>query len=224
MPKALTLKQPWAWLVIHGPKDIENRRWNTGFRGRFYVHTSKQHLREDYEQALGVARAHGVELPPFDSPVYECGGIIGSAVLDDVLPPWSQARPWKFEGNFGFVLSDRMSLPFTACAGALNFWRIPEAVELALASPQPAPRAAPRLQPQLGKFYKSKEGDVWCCYKARPLRGLYVQSWCVRLKDDFVNYFLDDHSFDPGGEIESELVDVASEEDIHQAYPERTPP
>jgi hypothetical protein len=24
---ALTLKQPWAWMVTHGTKDIENRGW-----------------------------------------------------------------------------------------------------------------------------------------------------------------------------------------------------
>jgi len=38
--KALTIKQPWASLIAHGIKDIENRTWKTNFRGRIYIHSS----------------------------------------------------------------------------------------------------------------------------------------------------------------------------------------
>jgi hypothetical protein len=31
--KGLSLRQPWAWAVVHAGKTIENRRWNTSFRG-----------------------------------------------------------------------------------------------------------------------------------------------------------------------------------------------
>jgi hypothetical protein len=38
--KALSIKQPWAWLIVNGHKDIENRDWrsdNPGlkYRGEF---------------------------------------------------------------------------------------------------------------------------------------------------------------------------------------------
>jgi hypothetical protein len=39
--KALSLRQPWAHMVVHGPKHIENRRWNTSFRGEFLIHAAK---------------------------------------------------------------------------------------------------------------------------------------------------------------------------------------
>ncbi len=39
--KALSIRQPWAWLICAGHKDIENRNWHTNFRGRIYVHASK---------------------------------------------------------------------------------------------------------------------------------------------------------------------------------------
>ena len=39
--KALSLKQPYAELVIQGKKKIELRNWNTNFRGNFYIHASK---------------------------------------------------------------------------------------------------------------------------------------------------------------------------------------
>jgi hypothetical protein len=38
--KALSIKQPWASLIAHGIKDIENRTWKTNFRGRIYIHVS----------------------------------------------------------------------------------------------------------------------------------------------------------------------------------------
>src|SRR4051812_38769522 len=38
--KALTIKQPWAKLIFEGGKDIENRSWPTGVRGRVAIHTS----------------------------------------------------------------------------------------------------------------------------------------------------------------------------------------
>ena len=40
--KALTIKQPWAHLIIHCGKDIENRDWPTRFRGRIAIHASKR--------------------------------------------------------------------------------------------------------------------------------------------------------------------------------------
>lgn len=38
--KAITIKQPWASLIVHGIKDIENRTWRTNFRGRVLIHAS----------------------------------------------------------------------------------------------------------------------------------------------------------------------------------------
>jgi Zn ribbon nucleic-acid-binding protein len=38
--KAISIKQPWASLIAHGIKDIENRTWKTNFRGKIYIHAS----------------------------------------------------------------------------------------------------------------------------------------------------------------------------------------
>ena len=39
--KTLSIKQPWAELILQGRKKIELRKWNTNFRGEFLIHTSK---------------------------------------------------------------------------------------------------------------------------------------------------------------------------------------
>lgn len=38
--KALSIKQPWASLIAHGVKDIENRTWATKKRERVFIHSS----------------------------------------------------------------------------------------------------------------------------------------------------------------------------------------
>lgn len=38
--KALSIKQPWASLIAHGIKDIENRTWATKYRGKVLIHAS----------------------------------------------------------------------------------------------------------------------------------------------------------------------------------------
>lgn len=39
--KALSIRQPWAWLIATGRKDIENRIWKTNYRGKFLIHAGK---------------------------------------------------------------------------------------------------------------------------------------------------------------------------------------
>ena len=38
--KAISIKQPWASLIVHGIKDIENRTWATKYRGKVLIHAS----------------------------------------------------------------------------------------------------------------------------------------------------------------------------------------
>jgi hypothetical protein len=40
--KCLSLRQPYAQLLVSGKKTIEIRTWNTKFRGQFLIHASKK--------------------------------------------------------------------------------------------------------------------------------------------------------------------------------------
>ncbi|MFZ0325921.1 MAG: ASCH domain-containing protein [Nitrososphaeraceae archaeon] len=51
--KCLSLKQPYAELLVSGKKTIELRTWNTKFRGKFLIHVSKKVIKE-YPDYLGV--------------------------------------------------------------------------------------------------------------------------------------------------------------------------
>src|SRR3989344_3015766 len=68
--KALSLKQPFAELILQGKKVIELRKWNTRFRGEFLIHASK------VSDVDAMKRFGFSELP--------AGKIVGKAFLKDV--------------------------------------------------------------------------------------------------------------------------------------------
>jgi hypothetical protein len=39
--KALTVRQPWAWAIAAGHKDVENRTWQTSYRGLLAIHAGR---------------------------------------------------------------------------------------------------------------------------------------------------------------------------------------
>ncbi len=84
--KALSIRQPWAWLVLHGGKDIENRTWHTKHRGQFLVHASAGCTHKQWAEAVSFALEaglikHPAEVPPINDLLR--GGIIGSVDLVD---------------------------------------------------------------------------------------------------------------------------------------------
>ena len=118
--KVISIRQPWAWAIIHAGKDIENRSWPTKFRGRVLVHASKFSSKKAFAEAFD-----------FICPIVDIrnlnvwcrtGGIIGSVeIVDCALVSNS---PW-FIGPRGFVLRYPRPLPFTPCTGALGLFDCP---------------------------------------------------------------------------------------------------
>ena len=119
--KALSIRQPWAWLILHAGKDVENRDWPTSFRGRFLIHASKGMTRDEYENGLLTLEEidRRIQLPPFEA--LARGGIVGTAVLVDCVR--ESESPWFF-GAYGFELRDVMPLPFRPYKGALGFFEV----------------------------------------------------------------------------------------------------
>ncbi|MGB6103633.1 MAG: ASCH domain-containing protein [Pusillimonas sp.] len=115
--KALSIRQPWAWLIVNGHKDIENRSWWTGVRGPVLIHAGKGMTRSEYEDARDLAEQLGITTPAFED--LERGGIVGQAVINRCVK--DSESPWFF-GKYGFVLSDAKPLPFQPLRGQLGFF------------------------------------------------------------------------------------------------------
>ncbi len=120
--KALSIRQPWAWLIIHAGKDIENRDWATKVRGLVLVHAAKGMTRDEYADVREFCdRSANALVPDFDA--LQRGGIIGSVEIVDCVKH-SESR-WFF-GCYGFVLHNPQPLPFVPFRGALGFFDVPD--------------------------------------------------------------------------------------------------
>ena len=116
----LSIRQPWAWLVVNGWKNIENRDWPTRVRGPILIHAGKTMTRADYEACLlFMAGFTCLEIPA--PGCLDRGGIVGRATILDCV---TQHNSEWFTGQYGFVLADQKPLPFTPCKGALGFFKV----------------------------------------------------------------------------------------------------
>ena len=73
--------------------------------------------RDEYTFAFILAEENGVQIPPFKD--LQRGGIVGQAEITDCVR--DDASPWFF-GEFGFVLTKALPLPFQPCKGALKIF------------------------------------------------------------------------------------------------------
>lgn len=119
--KALSIRQPYAWAIVNGFKDVENRPWRTRYRGPFLVHAGKIEEVDDIAGVLQqIAAATGyANLEQDYWEERQLGGIVGIATLTDCVD--RHASPW-FHGPRGFVLTDARPLPFRALAGKQGFF------------------------------------------------------------------------------------------------------
>lgn len=122
--RTLTIRQPWAWLILEGHKDVENRSWSTKFRGRFLIHAAAA-VDPDYQAIRLRALRLGIHIPP--AAVIERGGIVGAVTLIDVVT--TSTSPW-FEGPNAFVLTDPKRLPFQPMKGRLGWWQVERTGEI----------------------------------------------------------------------------------------------
>jgi hypothetical protein len=118
---ALSIRQPWAWLILNAGKDIENRDWPTRYRGRFLIHASKGMTRDEYESGQDTLWEidENIRFPRFEE--LERGGIVGSVYLVDCVR--SSQSPWFF-GEYGFILRDPAVVTFRPYKGQLGFFDV----------------------------------------------------------------------------------------------------
>ena len=126
--KALSLRQPWAELILQGRKTIETRTWNTQFRGRFYIHAAKS-VNKLWCELFGIQNS-------------VTGMLVGSAELVEVkeynsLAQWAADNEkhcchldiWT-KKRYGFVLKKVQRIKSVPCKGKLNFFEVDTGAKL----------------------------------------------------------------------------------------------
>ena len=129
--KTLSIRQPWASLIIKGFKDVENRSWRTSIRGEIAVHASASKTEDDWDDAIITASM--IQTITFseakewliktigDSDKLPRGVILGTVEIADCKR--ERTSLWHFEENWGFYLQNPKELkkPIPA-KGKLGFW------------------------------------------------------------------------------------------------------
>jgi predicted transcriptional regulator len=128
--KCLSLKQPYADLLVFGEKTIELRKWNTKFRGEFLIHASKN---------IDIQACERLDI---DIDKLTLGAIIGSAFLYDFKEYSNQEEFNKdkqkhfsivtkyFDGyKYGFLIRNarmfKKSIPYP---GKLRFFEVEDSI------------------------------------------------------------------------------------------------
>ena len=149
--KVLSVKNPFAYLILQGGKDVENRTWTTDFRGRLYIHvsgdtlpflTDEPNLTDDYARKLEVfldtlaeyyskcdidkgTTAESFMNAVIDNPeiwLLKSQSIIGYVDLVDIIQ--NSSSPWSIEGQYHWILKNPTLLenPIRQVKGRLGLW------------------------------------------------------------------------------------------------------
>lgn len=155
--KALSVRQPWAWAILHAGKRIENRERADGrmpslcsYRGPLLIHAAKDCSVVECEHAIGsilkIDTCRETVLRAWPGRVnVDKGGIVGVCNVVSVVEPegrmlsasglvWERRHHlqvdmrWHAPGSYGLVLTDVRPLPFVPFKGALSFFDVPDAL------------------------------------------------------------------------------------------------
>lgn len=121
---ALSVLQPWAWLLAHGYKDIENRTWPSSFDGRFLIHAGKRWGEEQIQDLEHIRESFpAIRLPDR----FDLGGFVGIATASGSIT--RSSSPW-FSGPYGIPVSDARPVPFIRFRGQLGWFKVPDDMEV----------------------------------------------------------------------------------------------
>lgn len=131
--KCLSVRQPWADAIVHGPKRVENRSWRTDYRGPILIHAgvSRDELGALSREPLATRRL-GVIPTAF-------GAIVGMARLVHIVSfdPWEETWPDEDQEDFAegpecWILGDVRPIVPVPCRGSLSLFTPPADVLEAL--------------------------------------------------------------------------------------------
>ena len=112
----ISIKQPWASLIVAGIKDVENRTWDTAYRGLLGIHSSQSFDRSALKDPF-VKKA--MELVSDGFPL---GTILGTVQVKNIVR--NSVSSWALPKHYHWLLSNaqRLDTPIR-CKGALQIWQ-----------------------------------------------------------------------------------------------------
>lgn len=125
--KCLTIKQPWAGLILAGAKDVENRSWSTPHRGALGIHVA---LKAADKSVLQTVPLQYREFARYLLMANEMAGhVIGTVQMVDVIE--NSKSPWAFPGLKHWILREPELTEPVAAKGRLQVWELDQIGQMA---------------------------------------------------------------------------------------------
>ncbi len=121
--RAISVRQPYAGLIVSGVKDVENRAYCWSHRGPILIHASQTYYSDIPAQHEVLARAMA-ESGEWGDLFDLRGGIIGIAELTGCVR--GHKSRWSAPGMVQLVLERARRVPFLSYkgyVGLFNVWR-----------------------------------------------------------------------------------------------------
>jgi hypothetical protein len=124
----LSVRALWAWCIINGGKDVENRSRRTRYRGPILIHSASTFSQgEDYDAVLVRLRSTGRGEVARRAPAaakLPRGRIIGACVVTGVQEPGAGSSPWRFRDWYGWTIERPIALPPRPVKGRLGLFPV----------------------------------------------------------------------------------------------------
>lgn len=149
--KTLSVRQPWATLLVSGLKDIENRTWAPNHKGRILIHASQAKVTKKFPDQLLFQQFNIIDneqmfgnLPEYKDMDYSA--IIGYVTVDgdsyDAPSLWAEPVEHQWHIKDAYIFDE----PIRGVKGKLNLFDTPEIDENHLPPAHKYQRRAPRLE------------------------------------------------------------------------------
>jgi hypothetical protein len=120
----LSVHPEWAWAIIFGRKDVENRSWSTKYRGTLLIHASSRKNSSELLENAREAICESSGIPTGDLPdVFPNGSILGAVELIDCVAGADSS--WAGEGFVHWLFRNPQPFehPVGNVMGKLQIWR-----------------------------------------------------------------------------------------------------
>lgn len=127
--KALSIRQPWAWAILHAGKNVENRSWKRPWapEGLILLHASGGCTEVEYQEAARIIERVGLQRPPPLSELQR-GGLVGAFRITRAVRHDHPASPWAEPGLVHLHLADVQPVNWVPLRGQLGFFDVPDAI------------------------------------------------------------------------------------------------
>ena len=122
--KVLSIKEPWASLIMNGTKKIETRSWKTKYRGEIYIHASLSKAKITKPEVYELIKDMN----------FKCGYIIckcnlvDCVYMDEKFLEFIKQNPTEYNlgeykpGRYAWIFENIEPINPIPAKGQLNIW------------------------------------------------------------------------------------------------------